>query len=450
MASEVSRAFGTKINPNERRAFAPLNVQNQNLKPSNRLAENNNNKPQLQSQNAGPVPGFISGQENQFAAYGSDAFSKKSASTFQIFRDEGISSQERSFSIKLEDEERKLDVNMQAVEKELSGIVIEKSASSEIFDSENKENISTTSQVDDSMDVEESAKENSAFEDDSVLDHSEISYAQQYTEYERFADYADSILPYMLSKERKHMADPFYMNGQLNINAKMRCILVDWLVDVADEYNIKDETLFLTVNYIDRFLSKVSISRQEFQLLGTAALFIATKYEEIYPPEISEFVYITDDSFNKLQILQMEKVILRTLEFDVSTPTPNYFLEKFSCDLELDKEVFCFAKYLCFLTMLECTPFLKYFPSEIALCSIVQAANFLGVQLNEQFLNKTLDYERSLDKKGNVVQLVNDRKELLDELNKLQASAVEHQQQAIQRKFSTSKYYKVAKFINSN
>lgn len=55
----------------------------------------------------------------------------------------------------------------------------------------------------------------------------------------------------------------------------------------------------------------MSISRHEFQLLGTAALFIATKYEEIYPPEISEFVYITDDSFNKLQILQMEKVILR-------------------------------------------------------------------------------------------------------------------------------------------
>ena len=66
-------------------------------------------------------------------------------------------SQERSFSIKLEDEERKLDVNMQAVEKKLSGIVIEKSASSEIFDSNNKENISTTSQVNDSMDVKELA-----------------------------------------------------------------------------------------------------------------------------------------------------------------------------------------------------------------------------------------------------------------------------------------------------
>ena len=98
----------------------------------------------------------------------------------------------------MEDEERKLDVNMQVVEKELNGIVIEKSASSEIFDSENKENISTTSQVDDFIDVKESAKENSTFEDDSVLNYSEISYTQKYTEYERFADYTNIILPYML------------------------------------------------------------------------------------------------------------------------------------------------------------------------------------------------------------------------------------------------------------
>ncbi|OTF73123.1 hypothetical protein BLA29_010413, partial [Euroglyphus maynei] len=60
----------------------------------------------------------------------------------------------------------------------------------------------------------------------------------------------------------------------------MRSILVDWLVDVADEYKLKDETLFLAINYIDR---------QEFQLLGTSALFIATKYEEIYPPDLADF-----------------------------------------------------------------------------------------------------------------------------------------------------------------
>ena len=76
------------------------------------------------------------------------------------------SAHKKGFFIKLENEERKLDVNMQAVEKEFSGIVIQKSAISEIFDSKNKENISTTSQVNDFMDVEETAK-NSTFEDDS-------------------------------------------------------------------------------------------------------------------------------------------------------------------------------------------------------------------------------------------------------------------------------------------
>ncbi|KAH9405134.1 hypothetical protein TYRP_000973 [Tyrophagus putrescentiae] len=103
------------------------------------------------------------------------------------------------------------------------------------------------------MNVEESAKKNSTFENDSVLDHSEIDYTQHYTEYEHFADYADCILPYMLFSKCKH--NPFYMNGQLNINAKMRCILVDWFVDVADEYNIKDETLFLHLTCILGILS---------------------------------------------------------------------------------------------------------------------------------------------------------------------------------------------------
>lgn len=68
--------------------------------------------------------------------------------------------------------------------------------------------------------------------------------------------------------------------------------------------------IFHFVSHVYRFLSKFSITRQEFQLLGTSALFIASKYEEIYPPELAEFVYITDDSFTKAQILVMEKTIL--------------------------------------------------------------------------------------------------------------------------------------------
>ena len=55
----------------------------------------------------------------------------------------------------------------------------------------------------------------------------------------------------------------------------------------------------------------MSIARQSFQLLGTSSMFIASKYEEIYPPDVNEFVYITDESYDKAQVLKMEMLILK-------------------------------------------------------------------------------------------------------------------------------------------
>ncbi|KAJ6219372.1 hypothetical protein RDWZM_005184 [Blomia tropicalis] len=349
-----------------------------------------------------------------------------------------------------------LDENIEAVKKELDSFLIDSlekdghsNFSTGVFSDKENESMMVDIIDDDETEIDqhvEKFNDKSTSLIDSVLDKSEISFFQYHSPLDRLEEYADSILPYMLEKERRFMPDPFYMTNQANINSKMRSILVDWLVDVADEYNIKDETLFLTVNYIDRFLSKVSISRQEFQLLGTAALFVASKYEEIYPPEIGEFVYITDDSFTKQQILQMEKLIFTVLEFDVSVPTSNYFLEKYLSDLSLGKEVYCLSKYLCFLSMLECQPFLKFYPSEIALCSILLAAKSLNVfeEIPTEFIRNTLNYERSLDSNGDIDQFLADRNILIEELNKLHLFAKEHPQQVIQRKYSSSKYYKVA------
>ena len=93
----------------------------------------------------------------------------------------------------------------------------------------------------------------------------------------------------------------------------MRQILVDWLVEVSEEYKLQTETLHLAVNYIDRFLSLMSVQRSKLQLVGTAAMFIASKYEEIYPPDVSEFVYITDDTYTKRQVLRMEHLVIKVL-----------------------------------------------------------------------------------------------------------------------------------------
>lgn len=86
----------------------------------------------------------------------------------------------------------------------------------------------------------------------------------------------------------------------------MRALLVDWLTDVHSKFKLLPETLFLTVNIIDRFLTLKLIRKQQLQLVGVAALMVATKFEEIYPPSANDFVYITDDAYTREEILHME------------------------------------------------------------------------------------------------------------------------------------------------
>lgn len=94
----------------------------------------------------------------------------------------------------------------------------------------------------------------------------------------------------------------FYMNKQPDITHGMRAILIDWLVEVAEEFKLEPETLYLAVSITDRFLSCMSVVRSKLQLVGTAGAYLASKFEEIYPPEIGDFSYITDDTYSKVQV----------------------------------------------------------------------------------------------------------------------------------------------------
>ena len=108
----------------------------------------------------------------------------------------------------------------------------------------------------------------------------------------------------------KNRPKPGYMKKQSDINHSMRSILVDWLVEVAEEYKLLPQTLYLTINYIDRFLSVMSVLRGKLQLVGTACMLVASKFEEIYPPEVTEFVYITDDTYSAKQVDKINSVKL--------------------------------------------------------------------------------------------------------------------------------------------
>ena len=111
------------------------------------------------------------------------------------------------------------------------------------------------------------------------------------------SEHAATIYDHCLEEESKTLPNPRYMTYQRDINTSMREILMDWLIQVHIKYKLRTETLFLTVNLIDRYLGKVVIMRKNLQLVGVAAMLIASKYEEIYPPTADDFVYITDYAY---------------------------------------------------------------------------------------------------------------------------------------------------------
>lgn len=89
---------------------------------------------------------------------------------------------------------------------------------------------------------------------------------------------------YKLTEEENPLFD--YMPCQSHINKAMRMILVDWLVEVHTNFELLPETLFLTINLVDRYLSRKIVSRRELQLVGISSMLLACKYEEIWAPEV--------------------------------------------------------------------------------------------------------------------------------------------------------------------
>jgi len=110
----------------------------------------------------------------------------------------------------------------------------------------------------------------------------------------------------------------------------MRAILVDWLVDVHLKFKLVPETLFLAVNLIDRFIERKVIPKEHLQLLGSTAMFVACKYEEIYPPELADFVFICDNLYSKQEILANEGELITIIDFTLSFSSPLRFLHRFT------------------------------------------------------------------------------------------------------------------------
>ena len=244
-------------------------------------------------------------------------------------------------------------------------------------------------------------------------------------------EYFEDICEELSKYEEKYLVNPDYMSKQSDINFRMRAILIDWLIDVHLKYKLVPQTMYIAVNLIDRYLEKNETHRAKLQLVGITAMFIACKYEEIYPPDLKDFVYITDGAYVKSDVLRMENKMLASLNFDVTFPTQWTLFETYKRKMNLDEKTFKLAWFLIELCLINYKS-LKYKMSYIAASAILIASKTMGIYKNNWFCNIIGINEKDLE-------------ECCKDIYEFNTYNSTHNLQAIRKKFSSSKFDEVAK-----
>ncbi|KAG7268557.1 hypothetical protein CRUP_036314 [Coryphaenoides rupestris] len=115
----------------------------------------------------------------------------------------------------------------------------------------------------------------------------------------------DVVWNNMLQKDKSYSRDVHVMDKHPHLQPKMRAILLDWLMEVSEVYKLHRESYHLAQDYFDRFMATQSnVFKSTLQLIGITCLFIAAKMEEMYPPKVHQFAYVTDE------VLPLEDEIL--------------------------------------------------------------------------------------------------------------------------------------------
>ncbi|KAI6078409.1 G2/mitotic-specific cyclin-B3 [Aix galericulata] len=185
------------------------------------------------------------------------------------------------------------------------------------------------------------------------------------------AQYAKDIFDYMREREEKFLL-PDYMEKQVDISRDMRAILVDWMVEVQENFELNHETLYLAVKLVDHYLVEVVSVKDKLQLIGSTAVLIASKFEEQCPPCVDDFLYICDDAYKREELVAMEKSILRTLNFDINIPIPYRFLRRFAKCARVNMETLTLARFLCEMTLQE-YDYARERPSKLAASCLLLA-----------------------------------------------------------------------------
>ncbi|XP_025201193.1 G2/mitotic-specific cyclin-B2 [Melanaphis sacchari] len=254
--------------------------------------------------------------------------------------------------------------------------------------------------------------------------------------------YSKPIFTYMMTLEDQYIIKPDYLANHKYITASNRSVVVDWLVEVQQEFQIMQESLYTAVGILDRYLQEdQNVARNKLQLIGATSLLLGCKYEEIYVPEITDFVYLSDNAFTKDQVKSCLVEVFRTINYSLSRPFSLTFLRRFSKVSGARSSQHSLAKYFLELALIDYN-LAHVKPSEVAASGLLLAiviTNDPELDDNPEDVNSLLSlYWSDLIQKHStykVDQLIS----TVQSLARLALNAPEWKYKAVYKKYQSAK-----------
>ena len=256
-------------------------------------------------------------------------------------------------------------------------------------------------------------------------------------------DYGDDIFKYLKKNEKINVCDYsnkdiFKLQDKKYYNEKNRSIIYHWLVKNNHKWKLKDDTIYMAMNIMDRYISQYKSKNLEFQLIEISSYLIASKYEDIYPPYIDELSQICNYIYSNDDIIKKEYEILSGLNFDVLYNSSYKFLTFLHSVVDNQNMKLLYLAQFILEISLDNLDILEYSQSERALAALLVSKKILGIKITWNNLRMYYDYDE------NKIKTV--QKKMIPLLNKVMKSKNKN---AIFEKFESSKYKSVSSLLDN-
>ena len=247
-------------------------------------------------------------------------------------------------------------------------------------------------------------------------------------------DYAEDIFKNIKKDERMNIYDYssnnlFRLQDTRFINEKSRSRIFQWLVYNNYYLNLNDNTIFMAMNILDRYISKYKVENSEFQLVAISSYLIASKFEDIYAPtvdslsEICNYIYVNND------IIRKEHEILTRLNFDILYNSSYKYLTCLHSIEEKDNlSLFYLAQFILELS-LENVDILAYSQSKRACAALFIAKKIMKITISWNDLKFNYYYNE------NEIKII--QKKMIILLNNVIKNKIKN---AVFMKFATPRY----------